>query len=201
MTYSDSPDLLEYIRDAVSRFPGRLIAYARLDPGDPASREHLARAVTSWGFRGLKLHPVGNHIHPAQTDSLDLIRSAASLGVPVLFHCGDEEFTLPFQVAAAAREVPLASIILGHMGGYFHVQDAILAGERFPNLYLETSAMPYPGMVREAVNRLGADRVLFASDGPGCPPGLELSKIRLAGLDREDEEKVLSGNIKRLIGL
>ena len=55
--------------------------------------------------------------------------------------------------------------------------------KRHPNLYLETSAMPYPAMIREAVDGIGAERVLFASDGPGCDPSIEVEKVRRAGLD------------------
>jgi predicted TIM-barrel fold metal-dependent hydrolase len=109
--------------------------------------------------------------------------------------------TLPLQIASAAEKCPEAEIILGHMGGYFHVEDAILAAEKFSNIYLETSAMPYPERIAEAVKRIGADRVLFASDGPGCPPDLELKKVKLAVLSPSDEEKVLGGNIMRILGM
>ena len=109
-------------------------------------------------------------MHPASEPTLALIRHAALLGVPTLFHCGDEEFSLPLQIAEAAAAVPEAQIILGHMGGYFHVRDAIRVAKRHPNLILETSAMPYPRFIKEAVAAIGAERILFASDGPGCDP-------------------------------
>ena len=94
----------------------------------------------------------------------------------MLFHCGDEPMTTPYQIASLARKVPGAQIILAHMGGYYHVDDAIEAADRFPNLYLEASAMPFPDKIREAVQRIGAERVLFGSDGPVCSPVLEMEK-------------------------
>ncbi len=202
MTYSDSPSLVEYIHECVVKYPARLIGYARLDPsgGDEVCRV-LENAITKLGLKGLKLHPVGNLVHPSADSSLQLIRTAARLGAPTLFHCGDEEFTLPMQIASAAEKCPEATIIMGHMGGYFHVEDAILAAEKFPNIILETSAMPYPEKIAEAVSRIGAERVLFASDGPGCPPDLELKKVKMAGLSTEDEEKVIGANIKKILGL
>jgi predicted TIM-barrel fold metal-dependent hydrolase len=202
MTYSDSASLVDYIHQSVQKYPDRLIAYARLDPsGGEESCRVLKHAITNLGFKGLKLHPVGNLVHPSADSSLELIRTAAGLNVPTLFHCGDEELTLPLQIASAAEKCPEAEIILGHMGGYFHVEDAILAAEKFSNIYLETSAMPYPERIAEAVKRIGADRVLFASDGPGCPPDLELKKVKLAVLSPSDEEKVLGGNIMRILGM
>jgi len=41
--------------------------------------------------------------------------------------------------------------------------------------------------------------VLYASDGPGCPPILEVEKVRLAGLSIEEEELVFAGNIQRIL--
>ncbi|MCD4782239.1 MAG: amidohydrolase family protein [Candidatus Eremiobacteraeota bacterium] len=202
MTYSDSPDLIDYIHKSVERFPQKLIGYTRLDPsmGESAC-SLLEHSVVNLGMKGLKLHPVGNLVHPADETSINLIKTAARLGVPTLFHCGDEELTLPLQVASAAKKCPSATIILGHMGGYFHVEDAIIAALTHPNIYLETSAMPYPWKIKDAVDTIGEDRVLFASDGPGCPPDLELKKVKMAGLTQHQEEKVIGGNIRRILSI
>ena len=204
MTYRDAPGpeerVVEYIAEAIQRYPGRLIGYARMNPryGDEAV-ELFDKAIREYKFKGLKLHPVSYVMHPASDATLELIRHAASLNAPALFHCGDEEFTLPLQVAEAAEAVPEATIILGHMGGYFHVRDAIRVAKRLPNLVLETSAMPYPAMIRETVEQLGAERLLFASDGPGCDPALEVEKVKRAGLTSEQESLIFEGNIARIL--
>ena len=205
MTYRDAPGpeerVLEYVAEAVQKYPDRLIAYARMNPrfGDEAV-ELFDRAIRDYKMKGLKLHPVGYVMHPTSEQTLNLIRHAAELNVPTLFHCGDEEFTMPLQIAEAASMVPEAQIILGHMGGYFHVKDAIRVAKRHPNLILETSAMPYPKLIKEAVDALGAERILFASDGPGCDPSIEVEKVRRAGLTSEQEALIFSGNTERLLG-
>jgi predicted TIM-barrel fold metal-dependent hydrolase len=206
MTYRDAPGpeerVLEYVAKAVQQYPDRLIAYARMNPrfGDEAV-DLFDRAIREYKMKGLKLHPVGYVMHPTSEQTLNLIRHAAELNVPTLFHCGDEEFTMPLQIAEAAAMVPEAKIILGHMGGYFHVKDAIRVAKRHPNLILETSAMPYPKLIKEAVDALGAERILFASDGPGCDPSIEVEKIRRAGLTAEQEDLIFSGNTEQLLGL
>lgn len=204
MTYRNAPmpdaaDPLDYIADVARRHP-RLIGFARMNPrfGKLAVSE-LERAVGDLGMKGLKLHPVAYVMPPTQADVLELIRVAARWHAPTLFHCGDEEFTLPFQIAQAAALVPEATIILGHMGGYFHVEDAIQAARQWPNLVLETSAMPYPAMIKRAVDTIGPERVIFASDGPGCDPRIEVEKIRIAGLSSAAEELVFAGNIQRML--
>jgi predicted TIM-barrel fold metal-dependent hydrolase len=202
MTYVDARDEgpLRYIHDAVQRRPDRLVGYARLDPGAPDAARLLWWAVRDLGFRGLKLHPVSTLAHPADHPTTALLRQASGLGVPALFHGGDEPFTTPLELEHAAAAVPEASIIFGHMGGYLHAGDAIEVARRRPNVYLETSVMPRPGLIRRAVTELGPERVLFASDGPGCDPRLEVHKVSRAGLSERERELVFSANILRLWG-
>jgi uncharacterized protein len=206
MTYVDlpgaNPQALEYIAGAVERYPSRLIGFVRLNP----SRLHealraLERAVFDFGFRGAKLHPTTTLAHPAGEATIELMRKCGELRVPVLFHCGDDPYTTPQAIALGAKEVPGTTIVLGHMGGYFHVNEAIAEAQRLPNLYLETSAMPYPARIADAVDRVGADRVLFGSDGPGCNPALEVRKVELAKLSPNEEKQVLGGTAERLLGL
>lgn len=204
MTYTEAPQFnpraLEDIAEAVARFPGRLIGFARLHPWYAESVSLLDRAVMGLGMKGLKLHPVGTLSHPASEQTLVLMRRAGVLGVPVLFHCGDEPMATPRAIGLAAARCPDTTVILGHMGGYFHVDEAIAVAEELSNVVLETSAMPYPRKIAEAVGRIGAHRVMFASDGPGCRPRLEVEKVRQAGLSDADLDLVMSGNILRLLG-
>lgn len=204
MSYTEAPAVnphsLDYIAEAVVRYPDRLIGFARIHPGyGDAAVRLLDHAIMKLGMKGLKLHPVGTLAHPGNDGTVRLIQRAALYGAPTLFHCGDEPLTTPLEIAEAARKVPQASIILGHMGGYFHVDEAIDVAERYENVYLETSAVPYPQKIGEAVKRIGGQRVLFGSDGPGCNPTLEVEKVRLAGLTPADEELVLGQNIARLL--
>jgi predicted TIM-barrel fold metal-dependent hydrolase len=203
MTYTDlpgvNPDALEYIAGVAARYPDRLIGYARLNPIYNDAVQLLETAIVRYGFKGLKLHPVTTLAHPADAETVRLIHKAAEYNAPTLFHCGDEPMTTPLAIAETARKCPEATIILGHMGGYFHVEEAIEVAVRLPNVLLETSAMPYPARIKEAVERIGAQRVLFASDGPGCDPSIEVQKVKLAGLTPEEEAFVFEMNIRRLL--
>jgi predicted TIM-barrel fold metal-dependent hydrolase len=204
MTIVDAPEVnpraLELIAEACAAYPDRLWAFARIHPwyGDE-SAALLERAFTL-GFKGLKLHPVSTIAHPSGEDTLRLIRQAAAHGAPTLFHCGDEPLTTPLAIEPAALACPEATIILGHMGGYQHVDEAIEVAGRVPNVVLETSAMPYPAKIREAVEQIGPERVLYGSDGPVCSPRIEVEKVRLAGLDPAAERLVLGENALRLLG-
>ncbi len=197
-----NPEALHYLADAARTHADRLIPFVRLDPwyGD-RTLEVLERAVRDLGFRGVKLHPVHYMLHPHAEFTLNVLRKASELGVPVLIHCSDEGMSLPLQIELAVEAVPEATVILAHMGGYYHYRDAIAVARRQKHVFLDTSEIPFPAAIKAAVSELGADRVLFGSDLPGDNPVLEVEKVRLAGLSSDAERKVLSENAARLLGL
>jgi predicted TIM-barrel fold metal-dependent hydrolase len=202
MTYTEAPQFnaraLDHLAEAVARFPDRLVGFARVHPWYDEAPRLLERAITEHGMKGLKLHPVGTLDHPGSPATVRLLRLAGERGAPALFHCGDEPMTTPTAIAAGAVQAPDTTVILGHMGGYLHVDEAIRVAERHPNIVLETSAMPYPDKIRAAVDRIGPDRVVYGSDGPGCPPRLELRKVLAAGLSEAERRLVLHDNMQRL---
>ncbi|MDT7723756.1 MAG: uncharacterized protein QOI21_332 [Actinomycetota bacterium] len=193
------PDALEELAGVCASSGGRLYGFARVHPWYDEAPALLEHALDELGFRGVKLHGVSTLAHPGEEPVLRLLRIAAERSAPVMFHSGDDPFTTPLELADAARAVPEATIVLAHIGGYAHTEDAIAVAEALPNVYLDTSAMPFPRAIGDAVRRIGADRVLFASDAPGCPAPLELAKVRLAGLTDEQLKLVLGGNALRLL--
>jgi predicted TIM-barrel fold metal-dependent hydrolase len=203
MTIVDAPvhraGALDDLAAACARADGRLYAFARVHPWHEQAAALLEHALDDLGFRGVKLHGVSTLAHPGSEPVLRLLRLAAERGVPMMFHCGDDPFTTPFELADAARAVPDAAVVLSHTGGYAHTEDAIAVAEELANVYVDTSAMPYPRAIADAVRRIGAERVLFGSDAPGCPAPMELAKVRLAGLSEAELDLVLGGNALRLL--
>jgi predicted TIM-barrel fold metal-dependent hydrolase len=203
MTYADAPvlkpDALRYLSDACKRYPDRLIPYARINPHASNAAALLEEAITGLAMKGLKIHQESAMAAAHHDAVVRLVRRAAEFDAPTLFHSGDEPLSLPLQFTRLAEEVPEATIILAHMGGYHHTQDAIEVCERYENLLLDTSACPYPARIKEAIGRIGANRVLFGSDGPGCNPKLELRKLEYAGLTEGQERLVLHENITSIL--
>ena len=65
-----NPAALELIAQACAEYDDRLYGFARLHPGRDQAKDLLRTAITELGFRGLKLHPVSTHAHPAGEDGL-----------------------------------------------------------------------------------------------------------------------------------
>jgi uncharacterized protein len=203
MTYADAPvlkpDALRYIRDACDKYPDRLIPYARINPHADNAAALLEEAIVDLKMKGLKIHQESVTAAAHHHSVIRLVKKAAEFDAPVLFHSGDEALSLPQQFTKLAEAVPEATVILAHMGGYHHTDDAIRLCEKYESLLVDTSACPYPDKIREAIERLGAHRVLFGSDGPGCNPKLELQKIRRIGLSEDEQRMVLHDNIASIL--
>jgi predicted TIM-barrel fold metal-dependent hydrolase len=170
------------------------------NPRLPASMEEAARFLDHPRFLGVKLHPLLDGYHPNDPIVHPFYELAIEREVPVLVHCGHPIFTLPWSIEEAIVAFPRAKVILGHMGhgNIVYINASIDVAARNPNVWLETSGMPMHTKIKEAVERVGPDRVLYGSDAPFHHPEVEMGKVRLSGLEPDLVERVLGANAVRL---
>lgn len=170
------------------------------NPREPDCVQAVASFLDDQNFRGIKLHPLLDGYHPNDPMVHPLADLAAERGLPLLIHTGHPIFTLPWSVEELAQAKPETKVIMGHMGhgNIIYINAAIDGAERHPNVYLETSGMPMHTKIAEAVNRVGASRVLYGSDAPFHHPEVELLKVRLSGIKSSDLSMVLGKNAERL---
>jgi len=189
------------IRSALLERPG-IYGLVWANPRLPDAVEETRRLLDEPGsrFRGVKLHPLLDGYHPDDPIVHPIIELLIERRLPALIHCGHPIFTLPWSIEELVRRFPDARIILGHMGhgNIVYINAAIDVAARNPNVYLETSGMPMHTKIREAVERVGPDRVLYGSDAPFHHPSVELAKVRVSGLTTELVDRVLGENGRRL---
>ena len=203
-TYGDAPaykqatsNLVRY----VDAYPDRFIGFVRIDPrGADEALEVIENASTLPQIKGIKIHPISSLLKPYNPFSLKMIRKAAELGMPIFFHCGDKVSAQPWQIGIAAQLCPEATIIC-HMGGFFHNEESLRVAASCKNIYLDTSSIPYPHIIAKAVEMIGADRVVFATDCPAGDPISELNKILNLKFSKQIEEKILYKNIARILDI
>src|SRR5262249_54492320 len=180
------------IASYVRQYPDRLIGFAKHDPKAEAGtiRAALTREVRELGLKGLKLHAV---------PSPEILDTVAELRIPILIH--------PPRVAdclEVVRAHPRVDFILAHLGSFAshywtEHRRALDAARALPNLCLETSSVVFCPYLEQAARQLPAEKLIFGSDAPLVDARVELFKIRLLKLPRANEEKVLGGNIRRLL--
>jgi hypothetical protein len=204
----------------IRRNPERLLGFATVQPSaGRAAIDALERALDS-GLCG-----IGELLPPARGPFLGdpwwrrVFEVAADRGVPVNLHATDPEAGpaagLPTPLGdyvQLAREYPRVPIILAHFGGGLAFRDLQeLVGPLPENLYFDTAASPllYDIKVfRTALDRVGAERILYGSDYPLLlypneerKPGFArfLGEVAGAGLTAGERGAILGSNIRRLL--
>ncbi|MBI5118081.1 amidohydrolase family protein [Candidatus Poribacteria bacterium] len=186
----------------------RIIPFASVDPND-AHRVEKLRNYVAGGCRGLKLHPIIQDFHPSGPECMETVEEFSKYGLPVFFHCGQSSYYVPESESESYGKpenyvktfaaFPHTKFVVGHMG-LLEAREAIEIAQVFSNVYLETSFQPMH-MVRRAVEKVGADRVMFGTDWPFGGQRYELAIV----LDLTDKnpwlrERLLWKNAEDLIG-
>lgn len=159
------------------------------------------RAAIAGGCRMLKLMPAIYDTPPTSAASRALVDVAAAAGLIVNVHSiGNNSH--PLEIGALARRYPETVFIMDHMGYRHEGPAALLAAEDNPNLYLgATIAAIEPSFVAAAIDRVGAERVIFGSNYPNIYPDLVAAALRRAKFPPEVEALLLGGNLARLLGI
>jgi predicted TIM-barrel fold metal-dependent hydrolase len=193
------PEAVERFERMLFKYSAKFYGFLRLNPFSPQAEGLLSEFVVKKIIQGVKFNPSTNCALPYAEPTMKLVRKAAEYSLPVLFHSGDDPLSSPLQIAKAAQMCPNASIIIGHMGGYFYIDEAIEVAYKLKNVFLETSIMPYPSYIRLAALKVGSQKVFFGSDSPGVHARVEIAKILASGLAQHHLEKILISGFQGLI--
>lgn len=183
----------ELVASAVNVHPDRIIGFLWLDPNAKNIRDDIEKAIRL-RFKGIKIHL---EIHPTSMKKLSSVFvTAIEHGMPIYAHLGDD-FEVIDELCQNYQDIDL---IVGHLGtGVYNLdpkrlEKSLLLAEKHKNIFLETSGNTYP-FVKRAVNRVGADKIVFGTDVPHTHPLVELKMIEILELPKIEEEKILSRNI------
>jgi hypothetical protein len=181
------------------KYPDKLIGFAVHNPQSETGRlkAMLTEEVKSMGLKGLKTDG-----HPTR-EILDVV---AELDIPVIYYpvpnpCS--ELVRMYHLMTATY--PSVNFILPHLGSYrsdrwwVHVE-AIDLAKRHPNIYLEASGLDGHQYLEMAARELPAEQIVFGSYAPEHDSRVEIYAFKLLKLPREQEAKVLGGNIRQLLG-
>ena len=184
------------VREAVERFPKRLVGYVWPNPYESSSLEQVRTALHDWKFRGIKLHPLFHAFLPTDTIVEPFMEEARRSKVPVAVHSGHPPFSLPWSIGELAEKYTDVRIVMLHMGhGHgVYIQAAINTAKRYDNIILETSGMPMHTKIKEAVQTVGEQRVVYGSDIPFHHTSVELQRVKMAGLSERELKLVLHDN-------
>ena len=184
----------EVARIVASR-PDRFFGFAFVDSVRDRGRvrQLVGTAVERYGFCGIKVHRYHGDI------TREVCDTAREFRLPILYDVMGKVASIEMFAGA----YPDVSFIIPHLGSFKDDWRAHLAIAdhlvRQPNVFTDTSGVLRFDMIERVVQRAGARKLLFGSDGPWLHPGVELAKVRELRLSPADEQLVLGGNLLRLI--
>jgi len=180
------------------------IPFCTVSPHDNLddSLREMERCARELKMRGLKLHPWLQAFSMTHPNVVPILRKAGELEMPVLFHDGTPPYSAPLQIAYAAEQVPQTTIILGHSGLDDLWEEAVIACQRHPNIYLCLQG-PSAGYIREIIRRCPIEKLLFGSDG-GFMPDITrtaIVKLQCSGAAHRVLNRIFFENPRRLLPL
>lgn len=194
--HSDNAVANEEVARIVAGRPDRFFGFAFVNAVRDRGRVRrlVGRAVEEFGFVGVKLH---RHDAPISREVCEVARA---FSLPVLYDVMGSVSVCEL----LAQEYPDVDFIIPHLGSFaddWRAQSALIDHlARHPNIYTDTAGVRRFDLLEQAVERAGARKILFGSDGPWLHPAVELAKVAALALSRDDEALVLGDNFLRLIG-
>lgn len=186
----------DVVLGAVKRYPGKLRGMCFVNPGyTKEALEEIDRCRAN-GFVGVKLYHQYRMDDPVQ---FPIIEKCIQLGMPILMHAGKLNYEPESQprishgeyFAHVAQRYPEGNFIMAHItgGGDWHWQ--LKAMEKYPNVMLDISGSVVDcPVVEECVARIGAERVLYGTDGS---TSAGVGKVLGAKISDEDKKTILAG--------
>jgi predicted TIM-barrel fold metal-dependent hydrolase len=194
----------EAVARVLSRYPDHFLGFVVVNPRLGNSMEIFERWIEEPGMVGVKCHSWWHRFDPS-TDLLPIAKRCEEKGLPLLIHLGAGPGT--GNVQGLLNACPRLKLILAHAGIPFFrsLWPRVKTGK---NCFVDISGSYLnASIVKKVVAALGPDKVLFGSDGPvslrrkGGGHGYE-SILRWTydlPLPDADKEKILSGNLEKLL--
>jgi len=200
--------LNDEILKAMQMYPDVILGQCFINPGlVEFAQEEITRCVVDGGMIGLKVY---NQYRMDEPVFHPVLERCSDLGVPILMHAGHatdaETISKQPRLSGAdhfiepARLFPKTIFIIGHLGGGGDWEWEIKAMRECPkNVYMDTSGSVIDaGMIEKAVRDLGADRLLFATDG-ATERGI--GKIMDAEISQREKELIWGENFQRILSM
>ena len=213
------PDLMrrhnDYIGEAASRFPDRLLPFVCVNPRVVQAAEEVERCLSA-GMRGAgELAFYTEILDSSMEEVLNPIASSCrNYRVPLMIHTnervghwypGKAEASLKV-IYELIRAFPDNRFILCHWGGGLFVYELLKkeAREVLSQVAYDTAASPFlydPAIYAVAVKIVGAQRVLFGSDYPLIVPDRYFEEMAAAGLTEEDQSWIKGRSASKWLNL
>jgi len=216
----------KHLANIEKRHRGRIISFASIDPRRQEAPNLFRTCIEDYHLRGLKWH-TDNGYYPNSPEAYQVLEVAEELGVPLLTHTGPlppgfrSKHSHPIHLDDVALDFPKLKIIAAHMGDMWW-RDWVAIAKYKKNIYGDLAMWQlmagrdlgrFRRVLREIIDDVGVEQVLFASDMPVLEPLVSnrrwVETLRALPDDSSDGikfnekevEAILGGNAAQLLNL
>ncbi|MFQ5924579.1 MAG: amidohydrolase family protein [Dehalococcoidia bacterium] len=205
----------DYIMEAASRYPDRLVGFCAIQPGAGEAAVAEMERCARGGIRGIgELRPDIQGFDLGDKDIMrPVVEAAQRLRLILLTHSsepvghqysgkGNVTLDMLYRFICNSPQIP---IVCAHWGGglpFYALMPEV--GKALENVFFDTAASPFlyqPEIFRHVAEIVGVDKILFGSDYPLISQGRIVRQVRSLNLGEEAEGLILGGNAKRILGL
>jgi predicted TIM-barrel fold metal-dependent hydrolase len=208
-------EMNDYVLDCVARYPQRLIGFCVVQPNDKREALKEVERCAKSGAKGIGemrpdvqgfdlgdekvMKPLGEAL--IEHDLIFLPHTSEPVGHQY-FGKGEVQpgVLYPFIVA-----FPDLKVVLAHWGGGLPFYALMPEVEKaMASCYFDTAATPLlykPQIFKHVADIVGSGKILFGSDNPLLSPKRIIDQVNSIDLSREDRQKILGGNARKLLGI
>ncbi len=197
--------------EALQRNEDFLYGYLVFNPNfKNTSLESIKKNYNRTRIAGIKIHPSWHLCYPHDGRYESFWQFAEEKNIPVLTHSWDpdvpnksQKFSDPFGFENIVRKFPGLKLILAHAGGRGKMlYDVIALMEKYSNIFVDFSGDIFEsGLIKEYIERVGSERLLFGSDMPWVDIRFHLAYILNQDISETDKKNILGLNAVKLFNL
>ncbi|RJQ36204.1 MAG: amidohydrolase [Dehalococcoidia bacterium] len=205
----------DYIIEAITRYPGRLVGFGAVQPGSIEATAGEIERLARGGIRGIgEMRPDIQDFDLSDDKTMTpLVETMTHYKLSLLLHCSEpvghiypgKGAVTPDKLYPFIARYPELNIICAHWGGglpFYGLMPEVK--KAFGNVYFDSAASSFlynPLIYRVVSEITGSDHILFGSDYPLLNPTRLINEIKTLKLPPETEKQILGGNANRLLGL
>ena len=184
----------------------KIIPFVSIHPMSKNKRKLLEKYIAK-GAKGVKVHPPMQLTIPTHEGYYELYELCREYNLPILFHTGHSpltpqflsKYTKAYDFEKVVKDFPNNVFIFGHGGGVDTYLELAYVAKSSQNVYMEIGSQP-PDHINQIVDIVGSKRVLYGSDWPYYPMGVQIAKVLVATEMRPVfRKRIFYSNAQRLI--
>ncbi len=174
-----------------------LMPVATIDPRGYFGPPGMPAKLKEQGFRMFRFFPMLQGWHLDHMAFCDILDELEPLGLPVMMQSRETGYPTALVKGLCNHK---ATFILEGIS-FENMAEAVSVMRKHENVLVDTRELRTPGALRFLTDQVGADRVVFGSGCLRSSMAAALGYITDSEITDDAKQKILAGNIRRLLGL